>query len=88
MADYQSPRAETSSSMKKKNKKRKLHDSEKKHDKKPLKSSRINQSNDFINEPIEVELNETTMKSLEDSTPWRNLQLILSLQNKNLDIET
>ncbi|KAK9051940.1 hypothetical protein SSX86_028568 [Deinandra increscens subsp. villosa] len=87
MADYQSPRAETSigSSMNRK-KKRKVHDSEKKLEEKASKSSRNNQFNDSVSEPIEVE-KEATNEVLEDSSPWRNLQLVLSLQKKNLDTE-
>ncbi|CAH1429606.1 unnamed protein product [Lactuca virosa] len=88
MADYQSPRAEKSSSSnaKKRKKKRKLPDSENKYEDKASKSSRIDQSDDLVNEPIE-EVKETTTEFLEDATPWRNLQLILSLQKKNLNIE-
>ncbi|CAI9299348.1 unnamed protein product [Lactuca saligna] len=88
MADYQSPRAEksSSSSAMKRKKKRKLPDSENKYEDKASKSSRINQSDDFVNEPIEGD-KETTTELLEDATPWRNLQLILSLQKKNLSIE-
>lgn len=88
MADYQSPRAEksSSSSAMKRKKKRKLPDSENKYEDKASKSSRINQSADLVNEPIEED-KETPTELLEDATPWRNLQLILSLQKKNLNIE-
>ncbi|KAI3745178.1 hypothetical protein L1987_58284 [Smallanthus sonchifolius] len=82
MADYQSPRAETSSASSTKKKKRKLPDSEKKHEEKYSKSSR----NNSVNEPIEED-KETTTEALEDSSPWRNFQLVLSLQKKDLDIE-
>ncbi|KAI3736344.1 hypothetical protein L6452_15883 [Arctium lappa] len=87
MADYQSPRAEKSSStaMKRK-KKRKLPDLVKNHEEKASKSSRISQSDDFVNEPIEEDM-ETTTELLHDSTMWRNLLLVLSLQKKNIDIE-
>ncbi|KAM0050192.1 putative nucleolar 27S pre-rRNA processing, Urb2/Npa2 [Helianthus debilis subsp. tardiflorus] len=82
MADYQSPRAETSSttSMKRK-KKRKLPDSEIKHEEKASKSSRNIHFNDSVNKPLH------TMELLEDSSPWINLQLLLSLQNKNIDAQ-
>ncbi|KAL4572905.1 hypothetical protein LXL04_019693 [Taraxacum kok-saghyz] len=87
MADYQSPRAEKSSNsaMKRKNK-RKLQDSENKHKDKASKSSRIDHSDDLVNEPVE-ENKETTTELLEDATSWRNLQLVMSLQKKNLNIE-
>lgn len=87
MADYQSPRAEkSSSSAMKREKKRKLPDLVKKHEEKPSKSSRISQSDDFVDEPIEEDM-ETTTELLQDSTMWRNLLLVLSLQKKNIDIE-
>ncbi|KAI3780909.1 hypothetical protein L2E82_10902 [Cichorium intybus] len=87
MADYQSPRPEKSSnSAMKRKKKRKLPDSEKKNEEKDLKLSRIDQSDDLANEPIEED-KETSTELLEDATPWRNLQLVLSLQKKNLNID-
>ncbi|KVI04114.1 Nucleolar 27S pre-rRNA processing, Urb2/Npa2, C-terminal [Cynara cardunculus var. scolymus] len=87
MADYQSPRAEkSSSSAMKRKKKRKLMDLEKKHEEMASKSSRIRQSDGFVNESIEEDM-ETTTELLQDSIPWRNLQLVLSLQKKTIDIE-
>ncbi|XP_071700781.1 uncharacterized protein [Rutidosis leptorrhynchoides] len=67
-----------------KSKKRKPTDSENKNNnKKASKSSRI----DSVNKSTELN-GETSMKLIEDATPWRNLQLILSLEDKNLDIQT
>lgn len=64
-------------------KKRKLTESENNHTKRASKSSHIDHSNKSIDGNVE-----TSLKLIEDAIPWRNLQLILSLQDKNLDIET
>ncbi|KAL8267847.1 hypothetical protein R6Q59_001645 [Mikania micrantha] len=86
MADYQSPRAETSSASSMKKKKRKFLDSEMNYEEKASKSYRSSEFHGSVNEPTEED-KETTIEVLEDSSPWRNLQLVLSLQKKNLDIQ-
>nr|XP_043613515.1 uncharacterized protein LOC122585449 [Erigeron canadensis] len=78
MADYEAETSSANNSMKinNKKKKRKLSDSDQKHNQKSSKSSRID-------EPIE----EDNKKLIQDVSPWRNLQLILSLKDNNLHIE-
>nr|GEW32156.1 hypothetical protein [Tanacetum cinerariifolium] len=91
MADYQSPQTTTSNKNTSKGKKKRKHeDSNNTHKRKPSKSSRIDLSNDFANETNEEEKEEGNVRGsdlVEDVSPWRNLQLVLSLNNKNLDIE-
>ncbi|GJX96872.1 nucleolar 27S pre-rRNA processing, Urb2/Npa2 [Tanacetum coccineum] len=90
MADYQSPQTTTSNKNTSRTKKKRKHeDSNNTHKRKPSKSSRINLSNEFANEEKEEEKEEGNVRGsdlVEDVSPWRNLQLVLSLNNKNLDI--
>ncbi|XP_016491227.2 uncharacterized protein LOC107810906 isoform X3 [Nicotiana tabacum] len=52
----------------------------------PSKAHRINQQPGEVEEPIILPESEESIK-LQDNSPWRNLQLILSLQNNSISLQ-
>lgn len=87
MADCES-KSEHRKMKKMKTKKRKQHSSHKEEEggcKRPSKSHRTEQLADEVEEPIIVPESEEAIK-LQDNSPWRNLQLILVLQNNSIPL--
>lgn len=75
--------------LKNKLKKRKKRSAEKGQDEEPPpKTSRLNYPEKESKEQLPELENRNLGVNFEEGYPWRNLQLILSLQNKNLDIPT
>lgn len=71
----------------KKMKKRKQHSADKEEGcNRPSKSHRTEQLAGEVEEPIVVPESEEAIK-IQDDSPWRNLQLILSLQNNSIPLQ-
>ncbi|XP_055808091.1 uncharacterized protein LOC129876632 [Solanum dulcamara] len=87
MADCES-KSEHRKMKKMKTKKRKQHSTEKEDEvcNRPSKSHRTEQLAGEVEEPIVVPETEEVIK-LQDYSPWRNLQLILSLQNNSIPLQ-
>ena len=85
MADSEAKPKETNAMKKKKNK-RKLSSLEEGTER-PTKTHRVEQF-DKRSEQIEVGqlAEELGQRELEEESPWRNLRLILSIQNKQLEL--